>query len=179
MKNLVICLFLGLLAVMPSLAQSDMVGDKLAIGLQLTQHQNDFGLGLNLSSPYFANKKMTIRLRGNMVWNQHASGPNETTWSPYSNFSFGLATISGNLGDQIRVYGEGGAIALFPSTQFSNESVHFGGYGLFGFEFFMYKHDNYFIEIGGVGTGATANKIPGSPIYSNGMVVNVGYRHQF
>ena len=54
-----------------------------------------------------------------------------------------------------------------------------GGYGLFGFEFFMNSRNNYFIEIGGVGTGAVADKVANSPIYSNGLLINVGFRHQF
>ena len=35
---------------------------------------------------------------------------------------------------------------------------------------------NYFIEMGGVGTGAIAEKSIGKPIYSNGFLLSVGLR---
>jgi len=79
----------------------------------------------------------------------------------------------------MRLYGEGGIIALFPSSRFSGETFILGGYGLFGFEFFFDSKNNYFIEIGGIGTGAVAEKVSGQPIYSNGILINVGYRYQF
>ena len=43
----------------------------------------------------------------------------------------------------------------------------------------MDKSSNYFIEIGGVGSGATADKVVGNPIYANGLMINVGYRYVF
>ena len=67
---------------------------------------------------------------------------------------------------------------LIPSNEFSSNQFEYGGYGLFGFEFFMNKCCNYFIEIGGVGTGATANKIVLQPIYSNGLLISSGFRMQ-
>ncbi|MBC8485793.1 MAG: hypothetical protein H8D45_07100, partial [Bacteroidetes bacterium] len=79
----------------------------------------------------------------------------------------------------IRLYGEGGIISLFPSDEFSSEEFVFGGYGLFGFEFYMNSRSNYFIEIGGVGTGATADNITNEPIYSNGLLISTGFRIQF
>lgn len=159
-------------------AQEENFSKNLGIGGQLTQHQQDFGLGLHLTSPYFANDKIALRLRGNLVWNQHLED-NETTWSPYSNVSFGLTSVSCETGNFIRLYGEGGIMLLFPSDNFSSESSVLGGYGLFGFEFFLNKQSNYFIEIGGVGTGATADKVAEKPIYSNGLLINVGFRYIF
>lgn len=148
-------------------------------GGQVGQHQNDFGIGLNVTSPYFANNKTAIRLKGNLVWNEHPDRNFEATWTSYSNLSLGFVQVVGEIQDFVRVYGESGAIFLFPSTEFSSESIQFGGYGQFGFEFFFDKHMNYFLEAGGVGTGARADKIAGKPIYSNGFVINVGVRTQF
>jgi len=149
------------------------------IGGQVGQFQNDFGIGLNMTSPYFANEKMAVRLKGNLVWNEHLNSNSETEWSSYSNLSLGFVQSVGEINDFVRIYGEGGAIWLFPSSEFSSKSIQFGGYGLFGFEFFFDKHLNYFFEAGGVGTGAKADKIAGSPIYSNGFLINVGIRAQF
>jgi hypothetical protein len=149
------------------------------IGGQVGQHQKDFGIGLNVTSPYFANDKMAVRLKGNLIWNEHINSNSETTWSPYSNFSVGLVQSVGEINNFVRIYGECGAILLFPSSEFSSKSIQFGGYGLFGFEFFLDRHINYFFEAGGVGTGARADKIAANPIYSNGFLVNVGIRTQF
>lgn len=149
------------------------------IGGQVGQHQKDFGIGLNLTSPYFANNKTAIRLKGNLVWNEHLNSSSETTWSSYSNFSLGFVQVVGEINNFLRIYGESGAIFLLPSNKFSSKSIQFGGYGLFGFEFFFDKHLNYFFEAGGVGTGARADKIAGKPIYSNGFLINVGIRTQF
>jgi formate-dependent phosphoribosylglycinamide formyltransferase (GAR transformylase) len=74
------------------------------------------------------------------------------------------------------LYGEGGIILLFPSAIFSTNSSEFGGYGLFGFEFFMHSKMNYFLEIGGVGSGAVADKVIAKPIYSNVLLINLGFR---
>jgi hypothetical protein len=122
---------------------------------------------------------MAVRLKGNLIWNEHFNGNSETTWSSYSNVSLGVVQSVGEINSFARIYGEGGAIFLFPSREFSTKSIQFGGYGLFGFEFFFDKHFNYFFEAGGVGTGAKADKIAGNPIYSNGFLVNVGVRTQF
>jgi hypothetical protein len=157
----------------------ERLNKNLGIGGQVGQHQNDFGIGLNITSPYFANEKMAVRLKGNLMWNEHLNSNSEATWSPYSNLSLGFVQSVGEISNSIRVYGEGGAIWLFPSSKFSSKSIQFGGYGLFGFEFYFEKHLNYFIEAGGVGTGAKADKIEGKPIYSNGFLINVGIRAQF
>lgn len=157
----------------------ESLNKKFGIGGQVGQYQREFGIGLNMTTPYFANEKMAIRLKGNLIWNEHLGNNSEITWSPYSNMSLGFVQSVGEINNFVRIYGEGGAIWLFPSSKFSSKSIQFGGYGLFGFEFFFDKHLNYFLEAGGVGTGARADKIVGNPIYSNGFLINVGIRAQF
>lgn len=157
----------------------ERLNKNFGIGSQVGQHQKDFGIGLNITSPYFANEKMAVRLKGNLIWNEHLNSNSETTWSSYSNFSIGFVQSVGEINNFVRIYGEGGAILLFPSSEFSSKSLQVGGYGLFGFEFFFDKHFNYFFEAGGVGTGAKADKIAENPIYSNGFLINVGIRTQF
>ena len=158
-------------------AQESNISNEFGFGFHLNQYQDDFGLGLNMTSPYFLYDNIAVRLRGNFMFYQHVQD-NETVWSPYSSVSFGVVAVGGNVGDFIRLYGEGGIIGLFPSTEFSDGNFVFGGYGLFGFEFFMSKNFNYFIELGGVGTGAKADKLPANPIYSNGFLISVGFRFQ-
>lgn len=150
----------------------------LGLGFHLSQHQNDFGLGVNLTTPYFANNHIAVRLRGNVMWLEHLQNL-ETTWTPYSSFQVGIVGIGGTINNSIRLYGEGGVIGILPDSEFSSNDSEFGGYGLFGFEFFFQRAHNYFIELGGVGTGAKADKVITHPIYSNGFIINVGYRYAF
>lgn len=147
----------------------------IGIGFNVTQIQKDFGLGLNVVSPYFFQKKMAIRVRGNFMFNEN-NPDSLVRWTPYSNFSVGLIGVGGMISQRIRLYGEGGAICLIPSKELSNNDFVMGGYGVLGFEFFVSKGFNYYLEIGGVGTGARAEKIINKPIYSNGFLIGTGIR---
>ncbi len=156
-------------------AQENPLNKGIGLGFQLNQYQKDFGFGLNLNSPYFAHDRIALRMRGNLMYYEHLQD-GEITWTPYQNVSLGLVGVGGYVADYLKLYGEGGLLALLPSSKFSTESFALGGYGLFGFEFYMQKSFNYFIEIGSAGTGARADKLPGKPIYSNGLTVSTGFR---
>jgi hypothetical protein len=154
--------------------------NKFSFGFQLNSYQNDFGLGIQLTSPYFAQGAVAIRGRANMQFYQYLNNDNKTTWSPYGTYQLGVIGVGGTAGGFARFYGEGGIVLITPSSDFSSLSTEIGGYGLFGFEFFMSSDPkvpvSYFIELGGIGTGATADKVAGSPIYSNGFLISVGFR---
>lgn len=156
-------------------AQEQYPGSDAGIGIQLNQYQDDFGMGVVLTSPFIANQKLAFRFRGNIMFHEHPE-EDETTWTPYTNASAGLIGVAGWVGESIRLYSEGGIIGLFPSPEFSSDDFIFGGYGLFGFEFFMNSGSNYFIEIGGMGTGAKADLVENSPIFSNGLTISTGFR---
>ena len=149
--------------------------NNLEIGLNLSQYQQDFGLGLHLISPYFFNEKVAIKAGVNLQWFENFNGT-KTTWTTYQNFQLGIRGRSTIVIDKIFIYGEGGVLTILPNSDFSSQGSVFGGYGLFGFEFKPTPKFAYFIELGGVGTGATADKIAGEPIYSNGFLTNVGFR---
>ncbi len=176
MKKIFLLLCFGFLFATGVQSQDESFGTGFGFGFQLGQIQKDFSLGVNLNSPYFVHDRIAIRLKGNIAWFEHINSILETTWTSYSNLSLGVVGVGGYVGDFARLYGEGGIMMLFPSEDFSSEDSEFGGYGLFGFEFFMQPNMNYYIEIGGVGTGAKADKVVGKPIYSNGLLVNVGFR---
>ncbi len=155
--------------------QAQVSPNKLEIGLNVNQFQNDFGIGVHLISPYFLKSKVAVRAGANFQWFEYFNGT-ETTWSPYQNIQIGLRGRSEVIEDKIFMYGEGGVLAILPNNEFSNNDTEFGGYGVFGFEFRPITKFAYFIEIGAVGTGAKANKIITSPIYSNGFLMSVGLR---
>lgn len=176
-RLLIVAILIGFVQL--SYGQEEELNSKFAVGFQIGQYQQDFGLGLNISSPYFADNRVAFRLRGNIMWNEHLDPDGLSTWSNYSNLSIGIVGVGGQIGNSIRLYGEGGLIFLFPSSNFSSESAEMGGYGLFGFEFYLNPHGTYFIEIGGVGTGAREDKLASQAIYSNGLLIDTGFRIQF
>lgn len=147
------------------------------IGYNISQYQNDFGIGVHLISPYFIKSTVAIRVGANIQWLEHLDRTGtKTIWTTYHNFQLGLRGRAPIITDKIFIYGEGGIVTILPNRNFSTKSIEFGGYGLFGFEFRPNPKFAYFIELGGVGTGATADKIAGRPIYSNGFLTNVGFR---
>lgn len=148
--------------------------NKISVGFQLNQVQNDFGLGLNLSSPIF-NNSYELHLRSNLMFYEYVDKM-EMIWEPYANILLGVSSVPYKINETIALYGEGGAIAILPSNKFSKRAVAFGGYGIFGFEFYFDEYYCFFLEAGGVGSSAIADKIPTKPIYSNGFLMSVGWK---
>ena len=152
--------------------------NKLELGIQVNQFQNDFGIGAHLISPYFLNSKVAVRAGANFQWFEHYEGA-ETTWTPYQSFQLGLRSRTAIIENKLFIYGEGGVVFILPNSDFSSEDTEFGGYGVFGFEFKTNQKFAYFIELGGVGTGANADLVGNVPIYSNGFLTQVGFRIGF
>ncbi len=159
-----------------SVSAQETKKDGLSFGFQLNQFQNDFGLGANFSSPSIFNNSVTIRLRLNAMFYEYVNENLKTEWQPYGNIMLGFSSSSYRISDAIALYGEGGIIGILPSSNFSNSSFELGGYGIFGFEFYFSDDFCYFLEVGAVGSGATADKIKTEPIYSNGFIMSVGWK---
>lgn len=161
-----------------SSAQEKGPNNGLSVGFQLTEIQRDFGVGMNITSPFFADQMLAIRLRSSMMFNEYVS-EGETLWAPYANLSLGLVSGRTFIHESIALYGEGGVIALFPSSDISTNDLEIGGYGLFGFEFYFSNYFSYYLEAGAVGVNATADVLQNKPVYSNGFLINVGWRMNF
>ncbi len=174
-KNLLVKTICGWLFFSVALFAQESPSSKISFGFNLGQYQKDFGLGFNITSPYFLQESVAVRFRTNFMFYEHVKNL-EITWTPYTNFTLGIVGVGGTISDWARLYGEGGVILIIPDDEFSSESSDIGGYGLFGFEFFMNPHINYYIELGGVGSGARADKILLNPIYSNGFLIQTGFR---
>jgi len=155
--------------------------DNWSFGLNINQFQKDFGIGLQMTTPYFG-KKINASFRGayNFQYLEHLNAGNNITWTSYRNAQLGIRFASNVVNDFFRYYGEAGGILIFPNEDFSSASSEPGLYGLFGFEFLFGQMKGtprgYFIELGGVGTGAKADKVVHNPIYSNGFLIGVGLR---
>ena len=151
----------------------------IGIGYQLTLIQNDFGLGLNVTSPTFMNDVFAVRVRVAMSGLDHVDEDSVETRTNYPTLSVSVAGFSNEVADNIRCYGEGGGMLLFPSDKFSSKSTVFGIFGVFGFEFFITESICYVIELGATVNRAIADKVPGAPIYANGFMVGTGLRAMF
>ena len=153
------------------------VFSRIQLGLQFGQVQNDFGIGLNLTTPHFFHQHVSVRLSGNLQWLQYiSSADSETTWSSYGIYKLGINGMGGLITKSIFVYGEGGMVVVTPNKNFSGKSAINGGYGLFGVQFLGNKGFSYYIELGGMGTGAVAEKSLFKTIYTNGFTTSVGIR---
>lgn len=152
-----------------------------SLGYNLNNFHHDFGFGVNLTTPYFFDNRVAVRFSVNLSYFEGVpTDKTEYDWMPYTLYKLGLIGVGAMVNDLARLYGEGGFIYIVPNNRFSEKNV-LGGYGHFGFEFFM-NHDSpicYFIELGSVGTGARAEKLPESPIYVNGFATSVGLRFHF
>ena len=110
--------------------------------------KNDFALSAGITSPWFFYNSFAFRINGEyyVPSSQHIYG------YPVVDFSL----MSGHLMKtaNIRLYGGGGAAALFPLG--GEHTVIITGQGFFGFEFFMTERPSgfsCFTEIGGGGFG--------------------------
>lgn len=134
--------------------------DSVAMAYRIEGINDNLGLHLDLSIPIIKSI-VAVRASGGFIFD----GPDYP--DPTAAYLLG---IRGNrrVSDIIKLYGEGGALLL------KDSDVTFGGYGIFGFEFFTskdYKSPiSYFIELGARGCPDT--------IY-NGFTSNVGFKFYF
>jgi len=156
--------------------------NRFSVGYGVSRYQDDFAVGLVVTSPYFARNRVAIQARGAGAW-LAGTPENESkeTWLPYAHFGLDIIGVGASLCDCVRLYGKGGIVVLVPNSEFSS-GVHFGGAGSFGFEFIPFVKrclTTYFIELGGIGIGKRAEKIQNQPFYSNGFLMSTGLKHYF
>ena len=149
---------------------------KMTVGFNLNNFGRDFGLGLNVSSPTFFGGHAAIRATANYQWVSHLNTKGQEMWTGYTLFHLGAVGINKAIADGIFLYGEGGVSLTVMDATMSSEQAVIGGYGLFGFEFLMPGPVSYYIELGGSGSGAVADKLPSSPIVANGFLAATGFR---
>jgi hypothetical protein len=97
-------------------------------------------------------------------------------WSSFPQLGIGFVGIAGRIGKHIRLYGESGFLGTFPNPNFSSKKFEGGVYGLFGFDFFLYPHFNFFLELGVTTPDGKADRIPGAPTYATVFLTSAGFR---
>lgn len=178
--------FMGLLLIfaVTGFAESSDSNLSWGAGYSITEYTDAFGLNLNFLSPAFFENSVQIKLDANVNWlNALYQNGIETkyNWFPY--FSGSLEVIGGGfINPFIRLYGFGGIYFLIGNKDITTLDYKIGGIGGFGFEFFFNNKEvktSYFIEIGGCGIKAIADKLLYSPLISNGFVISAGFRFYF
>jgi hypothetical protein len=153
-----------------------------AIGIALQRLQDDFGISASWTSPAFFQGKVRITADGGVAWFPHAlTASGEEEWVP-----FGHSHVVVESGQRVgraplRLYGFGGAMLIFRPDRLSNDVTAMAGIGGFGFEFFVSTDTrdspvSYFIEVGGVGSGARADNLLTKPFLLNGFLIRSGVR---
>jgi hypothetical protein len=174
--KLTVLLGLMLVAFSVNAQQKKTINDGIGIGFQINQFQQDFGFGVQVSSPSFWNNGAVLRLKTNLVFHEHLM-QGQYEWSGYQNIALGLAGYGGWVTENIRIYGEGGLMGLLPSENFSSESFVLSGYGSFGTELYASQGFHYFLEVGVAPTRARADLVPGKPSFHNGFFTTMGLRY--
>lgn len=152
-----------------------------AFDLRIMDSQGDFGLGIGvLSPPMF--KILHIQAGVELNWkNGIPQVATDYTWIPFFKGRLGIvgaADIGNGIG---RLYGGGGMLLAWADGIRAANTLVLGGYGIFGFEFWLEPGQNlaYFIEVGGEGSGGRADRLQGSPFFANGFTIASGVRLQF
>ena len=151
---------------------SHMSASRISLSFSLQEWSNEFGIGLQITSPWFLHEKVAARLGGFVLWKH------DVNWATFYALRLGLIGANFMANSDIRLYGEGGFLFLFPNSSFDSDLFAFGGYGHFGFEFFLPMvnipaSSSYFIELGSNGTGAKTNS---GQSYLNGFSISTGLR---
>ena len=136
-----------------------------SIGFQICQYQKDFGVGLQITSPYII-KRMAFRFRANMQFS-------DPSWLPYTNLTLSFVNRYMVFQDKLYVYAEAGGGMIIANRSVSNDAVYGSGFGLFGVEFHPKPPIGFYFEMGGMGTGARTTV---GNSYSNGFILHYGMR---
>ncbi len=98
-KQMIFLCLLSVVLIQTVKAQENEISNKMSLGFQLNQYQRDFGLGIQATTPYFAQGNMAVRFRANYMYLEHLDTENlldlEMTWTPYFNICIGLVGVSG------------------------------------------------------------------------------------
>jgi hypothetical protein len=163
----------------PQDAQDDRTNG-FSVGWDISSFSNNYGFGVRVDTPRFANGKVHVQLAGNFAWVQGVPvDSTDTTWAPYTLIRVGIIRSSPIRNLPLRFYGGGGVALILPTNKVSEKSAQGGGYGVTGLELAMPENENvrWFVELGGMGTGAKADRLATSPIYANGFIIGWGFRY--
>ena len=146
MKKILLISGLTILLICKVNSQETSSKNNFQLGYNLNNFQNDFGVGLHVLSPSFANNIIRIKAGYNLQWLQNIPQNEQNyTWTRYSNAILAVHTQHPIQETGFTAYSEGGFVGLFPNKDFSSKSFLLGGYGLFGLEYKVSGCVSYFL----------------------------------
>lgn len=166
-KIFALCLFLCAFGLYAESASSK---DVFGVGLDFALNANgatDFGMSAGITAPWFFGNHFSFKSNGGIFFRKNAD------WKTYYQVDFYFMGGSLMESANIRLYGGGGPIFVFPASA-DEKKVLFGGGGFFGFEFYVASEPtgfSYFIELGGSGF-ATKKSFD-----INGFTAKTGFRY--
>ena len=161
-------------------AQTPPSDDGVAVGWDISSFANNYGVGVRFDTARFAHGRLQVQVAGHIAWVDGVPvGEVESAWAPYSLVRVGIVR-SAPIGRLLRFYGGGGFALILPTHRVSEDAARGGGYGLTGLEIAMPEgtRTRWFVELGGMGSGARADRLEHSPIYANGFTIGWGFRYR-
>lgn len=144
----------------------------------LNEIQGDFGQGIQIETPALVKDYFNLKIRASQMFlNYDQLGENQ--WTPFYTTAIGISNAPEQVTKAVALYWEGGVMAIFPDSKFARPNTQWAGYGLFGFNFSFDPSFCYFLEAGGIGSGAIADKSDNKRVYSNGFLIQVGFKIHF
>jgi hypothetical protein len=148
----------------------------LGIGISMNQSVLDYGMGINLTSPLIAHS-FQFRLSANIQGLQGVpANTDRTRVLGYQNIRLGVIGKPKYVSDRIIIYGEGGPGVLINNSKVTSKKMNLLGYGVIGGEYLLREKLWMFLEGGGIGSGAEADKLIGKPMYATGLFFGMGLR---
>jgi len=158
-----------------TLAAEEPTRNGPSASLGLVWAQGDFGFQGSATSPWLLGNHLAFRASGFY----HYRVPSD--WESYWGGRLGVVAGSFMSSANGRLYADAGVLVGAPGDC-DDDAVIFGGYGMFGFEFFVADAGRglaYYLELGANGIPAEAEGEAGSPLYLNGFEGTVGLRYYF
>lgn len=143
---------------------------KFSFGIQGNQTEGRLGIGFHVTSPVFA-EVFAIRVSAHALRPEHLELDNwNDSRTSVWNIRLGLTAPITEIGDNGRLYGEGGFVGIIPNRKIS-ANIGMGVYVLIGTEHTLVRNLNLFLEIGGIGYEHDLNKL------FNGEAEYYGFSH--
>jgi hypothetical protein len=148
----------------------------LGIGIGMNQAVSDYGMGINLTSPLIA-RSVQFRLSANIQGLQGVpAGADRARLFGYENIRLGVIGKPKYVADRVIIYGEGGPGVLINNARVTTKKMNLLGYGVIGGEYLLRGKLWMYLEGGGIGSGAEADKLVGKPMYATGLFFGMGLR---
>ncbi len=154
---------------------------RISVGASLGIQGLNPTLGIDITSPAFLKKSLSVRIHGSTNWHEWYKAQTDD-WVTYPELGAALV-FNTRPSQRARVFVEAGPFFLFPSRKFSDKNFETGFKGMVGAEMFA-RHGphltiSYFFGGGLAFCYADAEKLDNRPAYGDGFIFRTGLRCYF